>query len=203
MDNDLATSSSKPSHATQRGAVMLITLITLTLVMMSAMALIRSFETSLSMAGNLAFKRDLVNQAERGIAQAISLFESGGALSAQTDRESDSNANNYRASMFQPTNSQGIPQVLLSDTAFTNSGLSAADITDNQAGVTVRYVIDRLCSATGPATSTGCMRHAEAQGGSVSEASKRASTYRPIYRISVRATGPRNSQVYLQTTISR
>jgi len=202
MNNHLASSLPQNAHNGQRGAVMLITLITLTLVMLSAMALIRSFETSLSMAGNLAFKRDLVNQAERGITQAISLFESGGALAALTDREANSAANNYQASIL-PTNSQGIPAILLMSDNDFKAIMTGADIADTQAGVTVRYVIDRLCSAAGAATSTGCMRKAEEQGGSVSEATKRASVYRPIYRISVRATGPRNSQVYLQTTISR
>lgn len=191
--------SNRPQES---GAIMLITLVTLVLVMLSALALIRSFDTSLSMAGNLAFKRDLLNRAEEGMAVAIALFDTG-ALADQSARESDSLGNNYKASML-ASNSRGIPMVLLNETNYTASNMSAHDISDSgDASVTIRYVIDRLCTASGAATSSQCVRNASVESGSSGEAAKRASTYRPVYRISVRATGPRNTQVYLQTTIRR
>ena len=46
----------------QRGVIMIITLIALIVLLISGAALIRSFDTSMLLAGNLAFKRDLVNQ---------------------------------------------------------------------------------------------------------------------------------------------
>ncbi len=184
---------------------MLITLIALSLLMLSALALIRSFETSLSMAGNLAFKRDLVNQGERGMAKAIALFNTG-ALSTTAARSNHSYGNNYSATML-PSDSHGIPVALINDSVFSSSGMSASNITDTSSGISIRYVIDRLCTTSGAAFSNDkCVgfKQIAAKGGSAFLAPmKTGQEFQPVYRISVRATGPRNTQVYLQTTITR
>lgn len=190
----------------QRGAIMLITLIALSLIMLSAMGLIRSFDTSLSMAGNLAFKRDLVNQGERGMAKAITLFNSG-ALSTTAAREANSLSNNYSATML-ATDPHGIPLKLINNTTFlaTPAMTAAADFSDSTTGITVRYVIDRLCATAGKFDNTSCvsLKSTAGQGGSATlAASKVGQEYMPVYRISVRVTGPRNTQSYLQTTITR
>ena len=52
----------------QRGVSLLIALIGLMLMMLGAVAMVRSFGTSSVLAGNLAFRRDLTNQGERGVA---------------------------------------------------------------------------------------------------------------------------------------
>jgi len=196
----------------QQGAIMIITLIALSLLMLSALALIRSFDTSLSMAGNLAFKRDLVNQGERGMAKAIALFNAG-ALSTAAARNSDSLANNYSAIMLK-SNAHGIPTALLSNPTISGKtmfdvdiSMTAADVSDTSSGITVRYVIDRLCTAAGEAFSNDkCIgfKQVSSQGGSVPLAPKKTGQeFQPVYRISVRATGPRNTQLFLQTTITR
>jgi len=190
----------------QRGAIMLITLIALALIMLSTMGLIRSFDTSLSMAGNLAFKRDLVNQGERGMARAITLFNSG-TLSATAAREANSLSNNYSATML-ATNPNGIPLKLINDTTFAAApAMTGTDILDSTTGITVRYVIDRLCATTVVTFDhTRCvsLKNTASPGGSATlAASKVGQEYMPVYRISVRVTGPRNTQSYLQTTITR
>jgi type IV pilus assembly protein PilX len=196
----------------QQGAIMIITLIGLSLLMLSALALIRSFDTSLSMAGNLSFKRDLVNQGERGMAKAIALFNVG-ALSTTAARENDSLANNYSAIMLN-ADSHGIPLALINSVSFSglninsvNKTFTGADVSDAAKGITLRYVIDRLCKNAGPASSTDtCVGFNQtlSPGGTILLAEKKVGQeFQPVYRISVRATGPRNTQVYLQTTITR
>ncbi|MCL2346332.1 MAG: hypothetical protein FWC58_10845 [Desulfobulbus sp.] len=184
----------------QRGAILLITLITLVLMLLSALALIRSFDTSLSMAGNLAFKRDLVIQGERGMAKAIELFADGGALGDAATRNADSSANNYFATA-QATNNRGIPTALITKTA------SAADISDAGAGVEIVYIIDRMCKPTTVDPSRemciGYEQPAIHGGSSHLSGKKVGQSFQPVYRISVRVSGPRNTQVYLQTTITR
>lgn len=180
------------------GAIMLITLIAMVLIMLSAMALIRSFETSQSMAGNLAFKRDLLNRAEQGMTQAIAMFDGGGALFDPDARLNNSPDHNYYAAML-ATNGRGIPSILLSGAGTRGT----EDINDDDAGISIRYVIDRLCSASGEATSSQCTRSVDVGAGSANESGKRTAVYRPVYRISVRASGPRNTQIFLQTTIRR
>ena len=175
----------RPSFVSQRGAILLITLISLALLMLSTMALIRSFDTSLSLAGNMAFKRDLTNQGERGIAKATSLVKSGVLGSSNVT------GSNYSASTL-TSDSHGLPNALLKDSAF---GFTGADITDVSAGVTVRYVIDRQCQNTTP---LDISKHCSF----VNVGTDSNPTYQAVYRISVRANGPRNTQVYLQTTVT-
>jgi Tfp pilus assembly protein PilX len=184
----------------QRGAVLIITLIALVLIMISAVALIRSFDNSLSMSGNLAFKRDLINQGERGMADAIRLFSDGEALGDAPARNSDSTEHRYFATM-QATNSRGIPTALMA--MAENPG---ADTNDSEAKIRVVYMIDRLCKQIGDPSGENCIgyRQSAVQGGSEHLGGKKVGqSFQPIYRISVQATGPRNTEVYLQTTITR
>lgn len=173
----------------QKGAVLLITLVMLALLLLSTGALIRSFQTSVSMAGNLAFKRDLTNQAERGIVQAVSLIKAGTLTTA------DLASSNYSASAL-PSNASGVPLALLNDTSFA-SKFKGADIEDKDLNIKIRYLIDRQCSTAGDVVIT-------ASCASIDVSSNREEpSHQAIYRISVRATGPLDSQVFLQSTVTR
>lgn len=185
-----------------RGLALPFTLVALVVILLAGIGLIRAMDSALLQAGNLAFRRDLANQAERGFARAIGLLDSG-ALAGEAAREADSKANNYVASRL-ASNAQGIPNVLVDDGAYTAAAFTGADITDGATGVTVRWVIDRQCAAAGHALTTSC---AVASRGADSAADDRyrlvnAET-QPVYRISVRATGPRNTQAFFQTTVVR
>jgi type IV pilus assembly protein PilX len=180
--SEIVCTSGAPLFHTQRGAILLITLVSLAILMLSTMALIRSFDTSLSMAGNLAFKRDLSNQAERGMAEAIALVK-GGTLDSANVADS-----NYSAT-YLDSDAHGLPTTLIA------SDPSTSDISGLPSGVYVHYVIDRQCNAAGTVeVSRDCSF--------VNIGTDSDPTYEPVYRISVRATGPRNSQVYLQSTVT-
>ena len=58
---------------TQQGVVMLFGLIALAIMLIGAAAMVRSMNASLFNAGNLGFKRDLTNQAERAVGTVITL----------------------------------------------------------------------------------------------------------------------------------
>jgi type IV pilus assembly protein PilX len=189
----------------QRGVTLIIALIALITLTIGAVAMMRSTNTTLRMSGNLAFKRDLANQSERAVAAAMSALRTGG-LSSVASRESSSLANNYSASLLaSPPQNKGIPTVLLDDSAFTAAGFTGADITDTAAQLSIRYVIDRQCSATGAFDSAGCSgvsTVAGDKGGSSGGGDARAGGgSAPVYRISVRVTGPRGVQTFLQTTV--
>lgn len=194
-------SRSMPWHQrrTQRGVTLLIAIIALVVMTIGAVALVRSTNTSLRLSGNLAFKRDLVNQAERGVALALADLR-GGLLSTQSSRIANAGARNYSATVLNST--QGIPDVLLNDTAFA-AAFTRADTTDS--GITVRYVIDRQCSAgTGAFDATRCTsmaKSADEKGGEPGAPSL-GSIESPVYRISVRVTGPRGAQSFTQTTLA-
>ena len=193
--------------AAQRGVIMIVALLALTVMLIGAVALVRSFNSSLSMAGNLAFKRDLVNQAERATAVVLTRFATGGALDTLAERAASATAVNYSAAML-ATNAQGIPNALLSDTTFLTVGVVANDITVAAQGVTVRYVIDRLCNAVGSQVtlieSDSCTLgpSLDAPGGSASDPNAPKSQQRVLYRLTIRVSGPRNTQGFFQSTFS-
>lgn len=183
----------------ERGVVLVITLIALAILTIGGIALVRSFDTSMLMSGNLAFKRDLMNQGERAMAQAIDSLRTG-ALASEATRQADSTANNYSASLL-ASDANGVPNVLIGAAAW---GFTGADITDATSGVTIRYVIDRQCAGAGAFDTGRCMYTTATadKGGSALSKTKAGAGSRPVYRISVRVTGPRNTQAYLQSTVT-
>ena len=95
----------------QRGVVLIYTLIILLILTIGAIALIRSTQTSLFSAGNLAFRRDLVNQGEQATATVIAVFKTG-VLSSSASTQADNVAANYSSTML-ASNTDGVPNVLL------------------------------------------------------------------------------------------
>jgi type IV pilus assembly protein PilX len=189
----------------QRGVIMLVTLLALVIMLVGAVALVRSFNSSLFMAGNLAFKRDLVNQAERASAVVLARLDTGG-LNTRAARAASSVALNYSAAML-PTNDQGIPLALLSGVTFATVASAANDIVVAGQGVTVRYVVDRLCNAVGNEVTLGTANCTvgptpDARGGSASDINVATLQPQVLYRVSIRVDGPRNTQAFFQTTIA-
>lgn len=186
----------------QAGAVLLFALVALAVLLVGGVALLRTMDSSLLQSGNLGFKRDLVNQAERGAAQAITLFTSG-ALASETSRESHLPAQNYSATRL-ASDSHGIPTLLLDDAAYSAAGMRAADLSDSSTGVTLRFVIDRQCASTGDFIATSCMTSSNGADTAADDRYRKVNAQnRPVYRISVRASGPRNTQAFFQTTVAR
>ena len=192
---------------------MLFGLIALAIMMIGAAAMVRSMNSSLFSAGNLGFKRDLTNQAERAAALVMDAIDTG-ALSTEAARQQPNTALNYSATIL-PTNGQGIPNVLITDSTFNTVGASSNDITVADQAVVMRYVVDRLCTSTGVAEVTNCMLSdpgpsnavvgmdlvgsaVHAPTGGVSPIQMQV-----VYRLTVRVNGPRNTQAFFQTTITR
>lgn len=182
----------------QRGIVLVITLIAMVIMMIGAVALVRSFNTSLIAAGQLSFKRDLMNRGEIGLAAAKTALTSG-ALNTDLLRQNNLLSANYFATLRSNNdNAQGVPKDLINDSDFTGT---LANITAD--GVTIRYIIERQCTTAGPFSPTTCSvftKPAATSGGERKELV--GAEYGPIYRITVRIQGPRNTTTYLQGLVS-
>ncbi len=202
-------------HRRQRGVVLIFCLIVLVVLLAGGVAVIRSTNASLFSAGNLAFKRDLVNRGEAAMSQATTALKAGGALASATLAQSSLPAENYSAAQLL-TNDRGVPNVLLVKT-FPGSGnditgtpftQAKADI-DAGDGVTVRYVIDRLCGTAGLSSTlgaSGCVVQPRAARGGTSTGMVNtgiSSGTQVVYRVSVRVDGPRDTQVFLQGSFTR
>jgi hypothetical protein len=197
---------------TQRGVVMLFGLIALVIMLVGAVAIVRSVNTSLANAGNLGFKRDLTNQGDRAIATVLTLVQSG-ALGTEAARQSSDTSRNYSATLL-PSNAQGLPTALLaSDTGFATVGATSNDISVAGMGVTLRYVVDRLCVNTGLAAPSHCTMDdnqvpmgGNGGGGAIAEdpvaGNSGAVPRQVVYRLSIRVDGPRQTQAFFQTTFT-
>jgi type IV pilus assembly protein PilX len=207
------------SPANQRGIILAVTMIVLVIMLLSAIALIRSYGTSVGVAGNLAIRRDLVNQAERATGTVVSKFGTTGSLTTGL-RDFNQVGFNYSACAL-PADVHGVP-TLLSDTdanfANTNDltpspwtdpacispvASGALDITDPVTQTVVRYVIDRQCVSTGDSSTQGCASTpiSPTKYGCVNCSNVNPPTI-PVYRLSIRASDPRGTRTYLQTTFS-
>ncbi len=189
---------SAPSR--QRGVVLLYALIAMVILMISGLALIRAMGGALAVSGNFALRRDLLNQAEIGISAAKANFAAGGALASASSRANGvKTAANYSDTTLPDQN--GIPTALLDDTQFAAVG----NVNNDQPGsynVSIRYVIDRLCNTTGAPTLTNCAAYKTGGDKGDNNNTQTAGTaFQPVYRITVRVTGPKNSITFLQTTM--
>ncbi|MFS2166256.1 hypothetical protein [Variovorax sp. Varisp62] len=198
----------------QRGVVLLFCLIVLVILLIGGVAVMRSTHTSLASAGNLAFRRDLASQGEQAASNVLTAFKSGVLKTATLSAASIPSANYSAVELT--ANDQGIPLVLLSSssspsgTDFAGSTFSptASDLAGATSDIAIRYVIDRLCRAAGTASTSTCVYAPSSSnvtgGSSQLPASQRpASTISPVYRLSVRVTGARSTQVFLQTSFTR
>jgi type IV pilus assembly protein PilX len=194
--------------ARQQGVVLIFSLLVLLILAIGAVALLRSVNSSLLSAGNLAFHRDLVNQGEQAVSTVMTEFKTNGPPLSGAPTTADLPAANYKSTVL-PTNAQGVPLALLDDTAgpngFLSVGVAANDIIPNATSqVTIRYVIDRLCTLTGTASSPNCVQStALPTGGTANHNTAVAPPSATVYRVSVRVTGPRNTQAFLQTTFTK
>ncbi len=210
-----------PRPVRQRGVVLLFSLIALVVLLLAAVALMRSFSTSQFMAGNIAFKRDLQNQGERAVDRVLASFRSGQPLASAATRANNLTSSNYSATTL-GVNAQGIPSIL-TDANFGNTwtapdidGTTDSDLANQ--GVSIRYIVDRMCNATGDEQTLGAANcvvsdNPMPSGGSASNllgpdgkplcaTCKSAAPQGVVYRLSIRVTGPRNTQAFFQSTFT-
>ena len=140
---------SHPTGRTQRGIVLVFALITLVIMLIGAVAISRSMNSSQLGIGNIGFKRDMTNQAERAVQAALDAVRTGGVLADVNARNGNLPAGNYSAVLL-PSNPQGIPLALLgSDTAFAAVGSTSNDLTVSDLKISIRYVVDRMATSAG------------------------------------------------------
>lgn len=204
--------------ARQRGIILAVTMIVLVIMLLSAIALIRSVGASVGVAGNLAIRRDLVNQGERAVGKAVSEFGSAGVLTTGLRAFNQPNFNYSACGLA--VDVHGVP-TLLSDIdanfgnttdltapwtdtgCFSSVATTANDITDPVTNTVVRYVIDRQCVKTGDAGTLTCASTpiTPTKYGCVACPIVNPPTI-PVYRLSVRITDPKGARAYMQTTFS-
>lgn len=188
----------------QRGVVMFTALIVLVAMTLAGIALMRRVDTGTIIAGNLAFRQTATHVADLGVEAARSWLTTT-STSLFTDSSSNAYFATWQESIDLLGNDAGKTDYNWS-TAIATSGAFAAPT-----GYTARYVIHRLCEATGDPTgsSANCVK-TNVTSSSTSTGTKGAAAYgsyaisvptAALYRITVRVEGPRNTLSYIQSTV--
>jgi type IV pilus assembly protein PilX len=160
----------------QSGMVLILALIALAALTISALALQRSTDTGNLIAGNTAFKQAALQDGNLGLEAGVTGLQ---ALISAGTTGSDSNNGNYRATFN--------PAADYNTTALT-AALPSTNVLDRSAvtGNRIRYLIERMCSSTGAASASTCRMTA---GGN------------PLYRITARVDGPRDTLTLVQAVV--
>jgi type IV pilus assembly protein PilX len=189
--------------------VLFVSLIVMVAMSLAAIALIRSVDTTNAIVGNLAFRLASILPANASIEQAASaLFSDAdiGDIVHIPDKTIDVPAQNYFACRRglascsgSAEDARGVPAELQKkSTALALTKRFDALDTDTH----VTYLIERMCLATGPATTGNCdlvppkgnpgdtLGDANFGGGSV-----------PFYRVTVRVDGPKNTASFVQAML--
>jgi type IV pilus assembly protein PilX len=196
-------------HKREDGIVLFIALIVMVAMSLAAIALIRSVDTTNAVVGNLAFRLASILPANGSIeTAAAALFPDAdiGLVGHIPDLNNNLPAENYFACRQgvpgcggPAEDARGVPARLQK---YSTASALPKRFLDPSTGTEVAYVIERMCRATGPATTGNCdlvppkgnpgetIGDAHFGGGSV-----------PFYRVTVRVDGPKNTASFVQAML--
>ena len=191
----------------QRGVILFVALIVLVAMSLTGIALMRSVDTNLLVAGNLAFRQSATSAGDWGVETARAYLRTQ-LLGSQSALDNDIPSSAYYATWQSSLDLYGTGV----GTPFDWSTKSVNVGTDS-AGNEVRYVVHRLCEIAGSSTSAAanCVRTSATGSASAAEGStKGATTYGTAalpaptavyFRATVRILGPRNTLSFVQVML--
>ena len=199
----------------QRGVVLFIALIVVVAMALAGLALVRSVDTNVIVAGNIAFKEGATHAADQGVeaARAWLLLNKSTLSDDQVVSGTSAYFSNWQATVDLTGNDSA-------KTDFDWNGNALQVTADDGAGNRVRYVIHRMCANSNVTpSSTTCVKVASTTPGGGSSSGGDYSGRRGYegggnsggggggfslsgttvyYRITVRVDGPRNTASYVQ-----
>lgn len=188
----------------QRGVVLLITLIVLVAMTLAAIGMMRSVDTGMVVAGNMGFKQSTLQGADSGYGAAMAVLKN-----MHTNNRAALDNNNafpgYVAEVCELDTVNPCPATpwWTDATDWTGnpynwtgavSNWNAAPSITLANGVTVQYVVHRMCPNQGTPTD-GCMWELIPTGKTINDLPLNM----VYYRVTTRSVGPRNSVSYTQT----
>lgn len=201
------------SSGRQRGVVLAVVLVVLVVMMLGSVSLLNSVDTSALLSGNIGFKRDSINSAGGGLNMAFSALKSA-ELRAKQDSVAGcpppastgtacTDAGIWAKYNFYPrilqTDENGIPLIIKDKTQFDTKFKSpAVKVNGNE----TRFLVERMCETYGPSSKVTCVLSNDMAAGGDDRNEKPGSVASPVYRVTVRTDGVRNSQTYVQWNVT-
>ena len=186
----------------QHGAVLFLALIVLVVLMLGGVALLRSVDSGVLLAGNMAMQRSAIRSSD-AVAQAAMAW-----LNNPANNLGINGAGYQAAALLSPKSDS---QTWVDYWTFLTSQVSPVSTGKDAAGNTSEYIIQRMCDGLGAAYSEGpppvsCVNppRGASTGSSMTagfvELNRPTGTY---YNILVRTTAERGLTTFLQVTVYR
>ena len=206
----------------QVGVVLFIALIALVVMSLAAVALIRSVDTNSQIAGNLAFRQTSVISSSYGIEAmadtlGVLLYEDGytngaGAGPKPAGYYATCNTFDITAPPTRPC-SGGQLTLDASWNAGTKSAVASGIGMDaggrDQYGNTIEYIVERMCTAVGLPSDANCLFDGQVEDNGTKNVvtlngigAPASVVDLPVYRVTVRIQGPKNTVSFIQSFIS-
>lgn len=199
--------------AKQKGIVLFVALIALVVMSLAAVALIRSVDTNTIIAGNMALKHTALVSSDRGVETALNWLEAQ-VIANPANLYADNPAQGYYATFLPEEGSPDLDSVdiLKADATWANAGYATGDGitggTEASSGNHIRFIVQRMCRDTvapasnicllgDPEIGNGSKRVVPGDGGGAIINTQQS----PIYRITTRVAGVKNTFSYAQTYV--
>ena len=157
-------------QATQKGSALIIVLLILVMMILMGFALMRSTETATLISGNVATKQAATQAAEVGLQVAEAALKS---INENGALDTTDSSQSYCSTAL----------VLVSGIPTATNACPWSGVTALSNGLSYQYLIERLCNA-----SSVCTINTDSEG------------EHTMFRITIKITGPRNTESYIQAS---
>lgn len=194
----------------QRGIALFVALIALLVMSLTAVALIRSVDTNTMIAGNMSFRQTALVASDRGAEAALEWMDAKLGVNA-TMLNNHIPAEGYFATYVAECTGEQDPEGDEVDAIRLVDNCGVLSIADDGLGNEIRYIIQRMCFDPDTvlpydADESTCLL-GEAEIGTGSKKVRGGSRagmlldakQSPVFRVTVKVTGPRNTISYAQT----
>ena len=184
----------------QSGIVLLIALTVLVAMSLAGVALMRSVDNTVVIAGNISFKQASLQVSDRGGRDALEWLKTVYATGAGPTTLSNDDSSHGYFSARPPTEPDWFDTATWASAFTTNGGLPDAS------GNTVRYMVHRMCALPGlqeNEDNQSCSKYFPASQSNSKAVGQTAyqGLFQMYYRITTRVDGPRNNVTITQTAV--
>ena len=186
----------------QQGVALIVAMVAIVLLSLAGIAMMRSVETTTSVASNIAFRQGSIGPVNQAIEAAIDALFTSSTIVVQ---DVDDAAHGYYALLQPAEQTNGVPYVLAGDyvsmkARYAAAGLPAV-VADPATQTEVRSVIERICTSASPPPWPFTIVSCDTLPPRVTAASTGSSSQPiplppiPIFRVTVRVDIPNSNTV--------
>jgi Tfp pilus assembly protein PilX len=194
--------SARSMRASQQGVVLLVALIVLVAITVAGVAMMRSVDTATLVTGNLAFEEVATQAADQGIQAAMDML-----LDRKEHELLSESAEGYSPTLHIEDSPDRTVDQSWQEFWDLNLASAAVKLPDEPFGNKIYYMVQRECALAVPAgagndcVASPAVTKATGNSQEAGEIELQAAS-QVYYRITVRVSGPRRTESYVQTHVA-